>query len=124
MKAMDRIRNIARRNFSSLTQQQIADMVGISRQSVYRFLSGRDGSIAIAEFMAKKYGGQCQKLLEAHLRELCEVKQQRMEHARKHIENGRYFDRVVPRIETHRLSNPATLPPHLQKFCGYLELVA
>ncbi len=56
MKAMDKIRKLCRRNFSSLTQVQLAKMIGVHKSVVSRFWSGERGSMAIAEYMAEKHG--------------------------------------------------------------------
>ena len=62
MTPMDRIRQIALTRYKGMNRTNIAASMGIARNTLYRFLNGRDGSFKAAQYMAKTYGGECAEL--------------------------------------------------------------
>ena len=125
MKPMDKIRKLARRNWSGLGNPEIARRLGVTTQYAWRFMTGVDGSEKIGEYLAEKYGGEFIPLLDQYRRErrtMCRAKMALARKARAEKEfpsPKEVVDMPQKEIEHHPLIDLTKLGKSSRRFAGF-----
>ncbi len=104
MKAITKIRKLAKKQLRGMSRQQLTKLVGVAPSTIDRFMSGKTGSKVVAKYLADTYGGEFIPLLDQYNLEFSAQRKKQMIHARS-----------VATVRTPSPSDFVEMPPPMRE---------